>query len=283
MNEITGNLFGRNGRNIHLTASSYPLATGPVNAQSLIHTDLADVTAAEIAIPVHDGEIPGYQAMPATGKKFPVIIVVQEIFGVHEHIKDICRRLAKLGYLAVAPELYARQADVSKITDIQQILTTVVSKVTDVQIISDLDAAVAWAQSSGKGDISRLGITGFCWGGRIVWLYAAHSPQLKAGVAWYGRLSGAASQNQPQHPVDVAGSLKAPVLGLYGGADQAVPIDTIDAMRAKLNAIGSPSEIIVYPDAAHAFFADYRPSYRHADAEDGWKRMLAWFERHGIA
>lgn len=262
--------------------SGYPSATGPVSVRTLVHTDTAGVTAGEIAIPVHDGEIPGYQAAPVKGAKFPVVIVVQEIFGVHDHIKDICRRLAKLGYLAVAPELYARQGDVSKIPDIQQIMVSVVSKVSDAQVISDLDAAVAWAQASGKGDISRLGITGFCWGGRIVWLYAAHSPRLKAGVAWYGRLVNAPNERQPIHPLDVVTALKAPVLGLYGGADPSIPGDTIERMRAGLRAVGSSSEIVVYPDAGHAFFADYRPSYRKDDAEDGWKRMLEWFRQHGV-
>src|SRR5581483_11613847 len=187
-----------------------------------------------------------------------VVLVVQEIFGVHEHIKDICRRFAKLGYLAVAPELYARQGDVSKLSDIQEIVSTVVAKVPDGQVMSDLDAAAAWAEKSGKGDVSRLGVTGFCWGGRIVWLYAAHNPKLKAGVAWYGRLVGQTSDLTPKYPLDVVGSLKAPVLGLYGGADQGIPTDTVEKMQAALKAAGSPSQIILYPDTPHGFFADYR-------------------------
>lgn len=208
--------------------------------------------------------------------------MVQEIFGVHEHIKDICRRLAKLGYLAVAPELYARQGDVSKMADTQEIFK-VVSRVPDAQVMADLDAAADWAGRSGKGDLKRLGITGFCWGGRIVWLYAAHSPQLKAGVAWYGRLVGQASDLQPQHPIDVAAKLKAPVLGLYGGTDTGIPIETVERMRQGLKAAGGGSEIVVYPDAPHAFHADYRPSYRKEAAQDGWKRMLEWFQRQGVA
>jgi carboxymethylenebutenolidase len=199
---------------------------------------------------------------------------------VHEHIKDVCRRFAKLGYLAIAPELYARQGDVSKITSMSEIMP-IVAKVPDAQVMSDLDAAVAWAEKSGKGAASRLGITGFCWGGRIVWLYAAHSPKLKAGVAWYGRLVGQTNELQTKHPIDVAASLKAPVLGLYGGADQGIPLDTVERMRAALKAAGSKSEIVVYPDAPHGFHADYRPSYRKEPAEDGWKRLQDWFKKHG--
>ena len=213
-----------------------------------------------------------------------MILVVQEIFGVHEHIKDICRRLAKLGFFAVAPELYARQGDVSKISDFKEIFDKVVSKVPDAQVMSDLDAAVAYAKESG-GDTSKLGITGFCWGGRIVWLYSAHNPQVKAGVAWYGRLVSRDAESDPlhpKHPVDVAGQLKAPVLGLYGGADQGIPQESVDKMLAALKAAGSKSEIHVYPDTPHAFLADYRPSYREEAAQDGWKRMLAWFKANGV-
>jgi carboxymethylenebutenolidase len=209
-------------------------------------------------------------------------LVVQEIFGVHEHIKDICRRLAKLGYLAVAPELYARQGDVSKLSDINEIRTKVVSKVADSQVMADLDATVAWAGQSGAGKTEKLGITGFCWGGRIVWLYAAHSPQLKAGVAWYGRLVGERSELQPRHPIDIVHSLKAPVLGLYGGSDEGIPLETIERMQRALKAAGNPSEIIIYPDTPHGFYADYRPSYRKEQAQDGWKRLQAWFKQHGV-
>jgi carboxymethylenebutenolidase len=221
--------------------------------------------------------------MPATGGPFPVVLVVQEIFGVHEYIQDVCRRLAKLGYLAVAPQLYARQGDVSKIPDVQEIFAKVVSKVPDAQVMADLNGAVNWAEKSGKGDLNRLGMTGFCWGGRMVWLYAAHSPQLKAGVAWYGRLVGQATDLTPRHPIDLAAKLKAPVLGLYGGADTGIPIDAIEQMRKVLKAAGSPSQIIVYPDTPHGFHADYRPSYRKQQAQDGWKRLQEWFKKYGVA
>ena len=263
-------------------AAGFALAVQPVSAQT-ITTDTNGLEAGEVKIPVTDGEIPGYRAMPAAGGPFPVILVVQEIFGVHEHIKDICRRLAKLGYLAVAPELYARQGDVSKIEDFREIVSKVVSKVPDAQVMSDLDATVAWAKASGKGDTSRLAITGFCWGGRIVWLYAAHNPDLKAGVAWYGRLVSQPDALHPKNPIDVVGALKAPVLGLYGGADQGIPVESVEKMRAALKDANKPAEIVVYPDTPHAFFADYRPSYRKEQAEDGWKRMLAWFKKYGVA
>jgi len=206
--------------------------------------------------------------------------VVQEIFGVHEHIKDICRRLAKAGYFAVAPELYARQGDVAHLKDIQEILTTVVSKVPDTQVLSDLDATLAWANSTGQADGARVAITGFCWGGRIVWLYSAHNPAVKAGVAWYGRLVGQGSELTPKHPVDIAASLEVPVLGLYGGADQGIPAQSVEQMRAALERGKSGSQIVVYEDAPHGFNADYRPSYRKDAASDGWKRMLAWFKGH---
>jgi carboxymethylenebutenolidase len=235
-----------------------------------------------VKIAVKDGEIPAYRAMPDKGGPFPVVLVVQEIFGVHEHIKDICRRLAKLGYLAVAPEMYARQGDVSKETDIQKIIAEVVSKVPDEQVMSDLDATVAWAKKSGMGDTAKLAVTGFCWGGRIVWLYAAHNPNLKAGVAWYGRLVGMADDLHPKHPLDLAAELKAPVLGLYGGADTGIPNDTVEKMQKALKDAGKPSEIVLYPDTPHGFHADYRPSYRKDKAEDGWKRMAAWFKKHGV-
>lgn len=262
-------------------AGGFALAVQPVSAET-ITTDTNGLEAGEIKIETSDGTIPAYRAMPSKGGPFAVVLVVQEIFGVHEHIKDICRRLAKQGYLAVAPELYARQGDVSKITEFREIFSKVVSKVPDEQVMSDLDATVAWAEKSKKGDIARLGITGFCWGGRIVWLYAAHNAKLKAGVAWYGRLTGDKDKLHPKHPVDVAAALKCPVLGLYGGADNGIGQDTVEAMRSALKAAKQPSEIVVFPDAPHAFFADYRPSYRKEPAEEGWKRMLKWFGEHGV-
>ena len=261
-------------------AGGFALAVQPVSAET-ITTDTAGLQAGEVKIETSDGTMPAYRAMPKGPGPFPVVLVVQEIFGVHEHIKDICRRLAKLGYLAVSPELYARQGDVSTISDFREIISKVVSKVPDAQVMSDLDATVAWAEKS-AGDVKRLGITGFCWGGRIVWLYAAHSPKLKAGVAWYGRLTGDKDDLHPKHPIDLAESLKCPVLGLYGGADTGIPQESVEAMRSALKEAKKPSEIVVYPDAPHAFLADYRPSYRKEPAEDGWKRMLKWFDEHGV-
>lgn len=262
-------------------AAGFALAVQPVSAAT-VTTSEAGLTAGEVKIPTADAEIPAYRAMPAKGGPFPVVLVVQEIFGVHEHIRDICRRFAKLGYLAIAPELYARQGDVSKLKTIDEI-RGIVSQVPDAQVMSDLDAAVEFAKETGKGDITRLGITGFCWGGRIVWLYAAHSKQLKAGVAWYGRLVGDKSQLTPQHPLDVAAHLQAPVLGLYAGKDQGIPLDTVQQMREALKAAKAAGEIVVYPDAQHGFHADYRPSYNEKDAKDGWTRLLAWFKKYGAA
>ena len=263
-------------------AVGFAAATLPVHAETLVTTGAEGLTAGEVKIPVADGEIPGYRAMPAQGGPFPVVLVVQEIFGVHEHIKDVCRRFAKEGYCAVAPELYARQGDVSKLTDYKEIFAQVVSKVPDAQVMADLDAAVAWAAKAGIGDPARVGVTGFCWGGRIVWLYAAHSPTLKAAVAWYGRLVGQATELQPRYPIDLVGELGAPVLGLYGGADQGIPLADVEKMRAALATAKQPSEIVVFPEAPHGFHADYRPSYRAADAKDGWARCLAWFRRNGV-
>jgi carboxymethylenebutenolidase len=264
-------------------ATGFALAVQPVSADT-ITTDTKGLEAGEVKVPVSgDQAIPAYRAMPATGGPFPVILVVQEIFGVHEHIKDLCRRLAKVGYLAVAPELYAREGDVSKLTDIKEIISKVVSKVPDAQVMVDLDATAAWAKKSGKGDTSKLAITGFCWGGRIVWLYAAHNPDLKAGVAWYGRLVGKGTELQPKNPIDLVKSIKAPVLGLYGGADQGIPVETVEQMRKALKEADKPGEIVVYPDTPHGFNADYRPSYRKEQAEDAWKRMLEWFKKNGVA
>ena len=262
-------------------AVGFAAATLPVHAQTLITTSAEGLTAGEVKIPVSDGEIPAYRAMPAAGGPFPVVLVVQEIFGVHEHIKDLCRRFAREGYCAIAPELYARQGDVSKFTDYKEIFAQVVSKVPDAQVMSDLDAAIAWAKTSG-GDTARVAATGFCWGGRITWLYAAHNPTLKAGVAWYGRLAGQATELQPKYPLELVADLKAPVLGLYGGKDQGIPLEDVEKMRAALAAAKQPSEIVVFPEAPHGFNADYRPSYREAEAKDGWTRCLAWFRSHGV-
>jgi carboxymethylenebutenolidase len=271
----------RRGFVVTTLATGFALAVQPVMAET-ITTDIEGLEAGEVKIPTADGEMPAYRAMPAKGDKFPVVLVVQEIFGVHEHIKDICRRLAKLGYLAVAPELYARQGDVSKLTEFPEILK-IVATVPDAQVMSDLDATAAWAKKSGKGDTSKLAVTGFCWGGRIVWLYSAHNKDVKAGVAWYGRLTSAVDDLHPKHPLDVVESLKAPVLGLYGAEDMGIPNDTVEKMQAKLKEAKQPSEIVLYPKTPHGFHADYRPSYRKTEAEDGWKRLQAWFKQHGVA
>ena len=247
--------------------------------EQAIHTDSDGLEAGEVKIPVSDGELPGYRARPTEGSRFPIVLVVQEIFGVHEYIRDVCRRLAKQGYLAIAPELYARQADLSTLTDIQEIFTKVVPRVSDAQVMADLDAAVDFA-SKDHGDPARTGITGFCWGGRIAWLYAAHNPRLRAAVAWYGRLTSKTDALHPRHPVDLAAELHCPVLGLYGGKDEAIPLDTIEQMRAAAAAAGKTVEISVYPEAGHAFHADYRPSYHQASAEDGWHRLTEFFATH---
>jgi carboxymethylenebutenolidase len=263
-------------------AAGFALAVQPVSAET-ITTDTKGLEAGEVKIPVKDGEIPGYRAMPAAGGPFPVILVVQEIFGVHEHIKDICRRLAKLGYFAVAPELYARQGDVSKMTDIPEIISKVVSKVPDAQVLSDLDAAVAWSKMTGKGNTAKLAVTGFCWGGRIVWLYSAHNKDLKAGVAWYGRLTNDKDELHPKHPLDLVAALQAPVLGLYGANDKGIPVAHVEKMQAALKEADKPSEIVLYPETDHGFYADYRPTYKKESADDAWKRLQEWLKKHGVA
>ena len=274
--------FSRRGFVATSITAGFTMAAGPLVAETIIHTDTKGLTAGDIQIPAPDGTIGGYRAMPASGGPLPVILVVMEVFGLHEHIKDICRRLAKLGYLAVAADLYARQGDLLKQTSIQGIMGIVRSK-PDKQLMSDLDATVAWAKASGKADIAKLGITGFCWGGRTVWLYAAHSTALKAGVAWYGILAGQHTAELTSFPIDIVPELKAPILGLYGGADQGMPPELIEKMRAEIKAAHKPDEIVVYPGAPHGFNADYRPSYRPEAAKDGWKRMQAWFKQHGVA
>ena len=277
--------LGRRGFVAGSLASGFAAAVapaGPLLAQT-ITTDAAGLDAGEVKIPVADGQVPAYRAMPAGRTGLPTILVVQEIFGVHEHIRDVCRRFAKRGYLAVAVELFARQGDPAKYASIPELFDKVVSKVPDAQVMADLDAAAAWAGANGA-DPARLGITGFCWGGRIVWLYSAHNPTLRAGVAWYGRLTSQAGPTTPTHPFDVAEKLHAPVLGLYGGQDGGIPLTTIDEMKMRLSfgaAASKASQFVVYPDAPHAFYADYRPSYRKEAAEDGWQRCLAWLRQHG--
>jgi carboxymethylenebutenolidase len=277
--------INRRGFLVTALGAGFALAGQPVMAQTAITTDSKGLMAGEIQVPTPDGNMPAYRAQPAQGSNFPVILVVQEIFGVHEYIKDTCRRLAKFGYQAIAPELYARQGDPRQYTEIPELFAKVVSKVPDSQVMADLDACVTWAQANG-GDTRRLGVTGFCWGGRITWLYAAHNPKVKAGVAWYGRLTSPASEMTPRHPMDVAGKLHGPVLGLYGGQDAGIPPDMVEKMKTALAESGNPASkasiIHVYPDAPHAFHSDYRPSYRKEAAEDGWKRMQAWFKKHGV-
>lgn len=262
----------------------YTAAAGAVCAQTAVRTPSDGLTVGEITYEVGGFKVPAYRAAPAGKTGLPVVLVIQEIFGVHEYIADTARRFARAGYMAIAPELYGRQGDPSKYGEIAKLQAEIVSKVPDAQVMADLDGALTWAAANG-GNVSKAGITGFCWGGRITWLYAAHGP-VKAGVAWYGRLVGNATELTPRHPVDVAASLKAPVLGLYGAADTGIPLDTVEKMKVAL-ATGSPaakaSQFVVYPDAPHAFHADYRPSFRQGPAEDGWKRALEWFKTHGVA
>jgi carboxymethylenebutenolidase len=273
--------FSRRAFIVGSLAAGFALAVLPVSAET-ITTDANGLTVGEVKIPVEGGSIPGYRAMPEAGGPFPTILVVHEALGVHEHIKDICRRLAKVGYFAVAPALFAREGDVVGMSDFKQIMR-VVARVPERQAASDLDATASWARSTGKADTSKLGIVGFCWGGRQVWLYAAHNPELKAGVSWYGVLQRPKSDMTPDNPIDLVQRLNAPILGLYGGADPAIPIPQIEVMRTALKAAGKPSEIVVYPDTPHGFNADYRSSYRPQQARAGWKRMLAWFKQHGVA
>lgn len=266
--------------------AGFALATQPINAQDRITTDDKGLVAGEVKIPVSDGEIPAYRAMPDKGKDFPVVLVVQEIFGVHEWIKDVSRRFAKLGYMAIAPELYARQGDPSKLTDIRKIISDIVSKVPDAQVMSDLDATAAYAKKN-KGNTKEMAVTGFCWGGRITWLYAAHNPKLKAGAAWYGsvmpRPDRPKNELQPTFPIDIAANLKVPVLGLYGAKDQGIPVATLEEMKKELAKGKSGSEIIIYPEAGHGFLADYREGYNKDAAMDAWKKVQDWFKKHGAA
>ena len=266
----------------------YEAATLPSLAQTAIKTSAEGLTAGEVTIDVAGFKMPAYRAQPAGKSGLPVVLVLSEIFGVHEYIADITRRLAHAGYLAIAPELFVRQGDAQSYGEMAKLMSEVISKVPDAQVMGDLDATVAWAAAHG-GDDRKLGVTGFCWGGRQTWLYCAHNPRVKAGVAWYGRLVGEPTALAPRNPVDLAGQLKAPVLGLYGGADTGIGQDTVEKMKAALadagakgNAAAAASAFVVYPDAPHAFHADYRPSYRKEAAEDGWKRMLAWFKQHGV-
>ena len=261
----------------------YAAAAAPLMAQTAITTPADGLDAGRVHFEQDGFQVPAYRAKPAGKSGLPVVLVVQEIFGVHAYIADVCRRLAREGYLAIAPELYARQGDAASYSEISKLMAELVAKVPDAQVMADLDGALAWAGQNG-GDTARAGITGFCWGGRITRLYAAHGP-VKAGVAWYGRMEGAASPLTPKHPLELAPILRAPVLGLYGEKDTGIPLDTIGRMKTALaagSAAAKASEFVVYPDAPHAFHADYRPSYRKGPAEDGWQRALAWFKEHGV-
>jgi carboxymethylenebutenolidase len=265
--------------------SGFAAAVLPVVAQTTLKTGSAGLVADEVTIPVGEFKLPAYRAAPQGKSGAPVVLVVSEIFGVHEHIADVARRFAHAGYFAIAPELFVRQGDAQSYGEIAKLIAEVISKVPDEQVMRDLDACAAWARGQGA-DAAKLGVTGFCWGGRMTWLYAAHNPGVKAGVAWYGRVVGQSNPLQPRHPLDVAAALHGPVLGLYGERDTGIPLDGLERMKAALAAGGAAakkSEFVVYPGAPHAFHADYRPSYVKEAAEDGWKRCLAWFRTHGVA
>jgi len=273
--------FSRRGFIVTSLGAGFALAAQPIMAQTAIKTDAEGLTAGEIQIPTVDGPLPAYRAMPTGGTKLGTVLVVHEIFGVHEYLKDTCRRLAKAGYMAIAAEMYARHGDVSKMSNIRDILDGPVAAASDAEHMADLDACAAWAAKNG-GDPDRLAITGFCRGGRTTWLYAAHNPRLKAAVAWYGYLDGQPTNRQPKWPLALAAQIKVPVLGLYGGKDPGIAATQIDDMRMALELAGGKSQLHVYPDAGHAFHADYRPTYRKAEAEDGWRRMLEWFKANGV-
>ena len=264
----------------------YAAAAWPLMAQTAIKTPRTGLVDGEIMIDVNGFQMPAYRSAPVGKTDLPVVLVISEIFGVHEYIADVTRRYAQLGYLAIAPELFVRQGDPSAYGEIAKIQSEVIAKVPDVQVMSDLDATLQWAERNG-GNPARAAVTGFCWGGRIAWLYSAHNPRLKAGVAWYGRVEGASSPNTPQHPMARAAELKAPVLGLYGGADTGIPLASVERMKEALSlaatqghAAARDSRLVIYPDAPHAFHADYRASYRAVDAADSWQRAVAWLQQH---
>ncbi|WP_323143139.1 dienelactone hydrolase family protein [Massilia phyllosphaerae] len=266
--------------NSQKSGTGFAAATPPT--ANVITTDTEGLSAGWIDLDVNGQTVPVYRAQPAGQSDLPIVLVISEIFGVHEHIADVARRFAKQGYLALAPQLFVRQGDPSTIADIPTLFRDIVSQASDAQVNGDLDACVAWAARNG-GDVDKLGITGFCWGGRVTWLYSSHNPKVKAGVAWYGRLAGDTNGKQTSHPVDVAPALRVPVLGLYAAQDTGIPLDTVERMKAALAQGSSGSEFVVYPDAGHAFYADYRPSYNARDAQDGWNRALDWFRQHGVA
>jgi len=270
-----------------ILAGAFAIAVQPIQAQTRIITDASGLVTGEVKIPVAGGEFPAYRAMPDTkNKNFPVVLVIHEIFGVHEWIQDVCRRFAKLGYMAIAPALYARQGEVSTIQTSGELNRQIFSKIPDTQSMSDLDATVAWAKKN-NGNTNKLSITGFCWGGRITWLYAAHNKNVDAGAAWYGRVvptvNSPKNEAQPTTPIDYAKDLKVPVIGFYGGLDKGIPLDGVQKMQDELKKGKSKSEIVVFPNADHGFLADYRPQYNKEAAEDAWKKMLDWFKKNGAA
>lgn len=264
----------------------YAASAEPLMAQTAVKTSSEGLIEGEVVIDVNGFKMPAYRSAPKGKTNLPVVLVISEIFGVHEYIADVTRRFAKAGYLAIAPELFVRQGDPSSYGEMGKLIAEVISKVPDAQVMGDLDATLQWASKNG-GNANRAAITGFCWGGRITWLYAAHNPKLKAGVAWYGRVEGQTNANNPKHAVDLAVQLKAPVLGLYGGDDAGIPVTSVNNMKEVLalsasrgNKAAKASEFVLYPDAPHAFHADYRPSYRAAPATDGWNRAIAWFKQY---
>jgi len=284
---LVGSAAGLQRRGVLRAAlgSGFAAAALPVMAQTVVKTPADGLEAGEVTIPVGDFKMPAYRAVPQGLRGAPVILVISEIFGVHEYIADVCRRFAKLGYCAIAPELFIRQGDASAYGEIAKLVAEVISKVPDEQVMTDLDATVAWAETQGHNS-SKLAITGFCWGGRITWLYAARQPKLKAAVAWYGRLEGASSPLTPKHPLELVGALKAPVLGLYGEKDTGIPLDSVAKMKTALtqgSAAAKASEFVIYANAPHAFHADYRPSYQAEAAQQGWARCVAWLREHGAA
>jgi carboxymethylenebutenolidase len=262
--------------------TGFAVATLPVAAQTVIKTDTAGLKTGTFNMIVNGQTVPVYRAEPEGKTNLPVVLVVSEIFGVHEHIADVARRFAKQGYLALAPELFVRQGDPSKSPTIADLIKDIISKTPDAQVMADLDACVAWAKNSG-GNVDKLAVTGWCWGGRITWMYAAHNPKVKAGAAWYGRLGGEPNAINPTNPIDIAQNLKVPVLGLYGAKDEGIPLDSIEKMKAALAKGNSKSAFVVYPNSGHGFHADYRPGYVEADAKDGFARTLAWFKANGAA
>jgi carboxymethylenebutenolidase len=281
---MSSDTLGSMGRRVFvMTTLMTGFTTAVARAQAEpIHTDISGLVAGEVQIPVSDGHLPAYAARPDKAGKFPIILVIEEIFGVHDYIKDVCRRFAKLGYLAVAPELYARIADLSKMTDPQEIIQNVILKAPDATMLADLDSTAAWAAAN-HGDAGRLGVTGFCRGGRDTWLYAEHNPALKAAVAWYGPVKGPVSEIQPHTPTDRASALRCPLLGLYGGKDPSIAIADVQAAARLATDAGHAVKIELFPDAGHGFHADYRATYNQPAAEKAWADALAWFKSHGVA